>query len=138
MSPAGMYWGPTLWLRSFCTEVLAGTWKSGQQFIHLLMDKKPFQPQCIFSELFPPMHFMSNCIFSEMKSQERETAMPSPLVLYSVFELPGGWGLNPPTSPCRPPYLWSKFDPGGSSFNLWSKFAYVLLKLVCCLIHTFF
>src|SRR6218665_549128 len=29
----------------------------------------------------------------------------------------GGWGVEPPTSSCRPPYLWSKFDPGGSSFN---------------------
>src|SRR6218665_2331105 len=36
----------------------------------------------------------------------------------SVFELPGGLGgLNPPTSPCRPPYLWSKFDPGGVEFQ---------------------
>ena len=35
----------------------------------------------------------------------------------AVFELPGGWGLNPPTSACRPPYLWSKFDPGGVEFQ---------------------
>src|SRR6218665_2959073 len=39
-------------------------------------------------------------------------------VLYTVFELPGGLGgLNPPTSSCRPPYLWSKFDPGGVEFQ---------------------
>src|SRR6218665_2417805 len=25
----------------------------------------------------------------------------------------GLWGLTPPTSSCRPPYLWSKLDPGG-------------------------
>src|SRR6218665_1869375 len=38
--------------------------------------------------------------------------------LSTVFELPGGLGgLNPPTSPCRPPYLWSKFDPGGVEFQ---------------------
>src|SRR6218665_484225 len=36
-----------------------------------------------------------------------------------VYELPG---VEPPTSPCRPPYLWSKFDPGGSSFNPPPKF----------------
>src|SRR6218665_550675 len=94
MSPAGMYWGPTLWLRSFCTEVLAGTWKSGQQFIHLLMDKKPFQPQCIFSELFPPMHFMSNCIFSEMKSQERQPCQ-APLYCIQCSNCRGVGGLNP-------------------------------------------
>src|SRR6218665_4037462 len=31
----------------------------------------------------------------------------------TVFELPGGWGVEPPTLSCRPPYLWSKFDPAG-------------------------
>src|SRR6218665_3437219 len=37
---------------------------------------------------------------------------------WPVFELPGGLGgLNPATSPCRPPYLWSKFDPGGVEFQ---------------------
>jgi len=35
----------------------------------------------------------------------------------SVFELPGGWGVEPPTSPCLPPYLWSKFDPMGIVFQ---------------------
>src|SRR6218665_935868 len=40
----------------------------------------------------------------------------------AVFELRGGWGVDPPTSSCRPPYLWSKFDPGGSSFNPPPKF----------------
>src|SRR6218665_4167863 len=36
----------------------------------------------------------------------------------TVFELPGGLGgLNPPTSPGRPPYLWSKFDPWGLEFQ---------------------
>src|SRR6218665_1920505 len=34
-----------------------------------------------------------------------------------VFELPGGWGVEPPTSSCRPPYLWSKFDPRGVEFQ---------------------
>src|SRR6218665_2032234 len=39
-------------------------------------------------------------------------------MLAAVFELPGGLGgLNPPTSSCRPPYLWSKFDPGGVEFQ---------------------
>src|SRR6218665_3865219 len=37
--------------------------------------------------------------------------------IQTVFELPGGWGVEPPTSPCRPPYLWSKFDPGGVEFQ---------------------
>src|SRR6218665_2418227 len=37
---------------------------------------------------------------------------------HSVFELPGGLGgLNPPTSSCPPPYLWSKFDTGGVEFQ---------------------
>src|SRR6218665_3172069 len=38
-------------------------------------------------------------------------------VQISVQIAGGVGGLNPPTSSCRPPYLWSKFDPGGSSFN---------------------
>src|SRR6218665_2993909 len=39
-------------------------------------------------------------------------------VEFTVFELPGGLGgLNPPTSSCRLPYLWSKFDPGGVEFQ---------------------
>jgi len=29
----------------------------------------------------------------------------------------GVGGVEPPTSPCRPPYLWSKFDPGGVEFQ---------------------
>src|SRR6218665_1543704 len=30
----------------------------------------------------------------------------------------GGGGVPPPpTSSCRPPYLWSKFDPGGVEFQ---------------------
>src|SRR6218665_429964 len=29
----------------------------------------------------------------------------------------GVGGLNPPTSSCRPPYLWSKFDPGVVEFQ---------------------
>src|SRR6218665_3841600 len=29
----------------------------------------------------------------------------------------GVGGLNPLTSSCRPPYLWSKFDPGGVKFQ---------------------
>src|SRR6218665_749098 len=38
--------------------------------------------------------------------------------LQPVCELPGVLGgLNPPTSSCRPPYLWSKFDPGGVEFQ---------------------
>src|SRR6218665_2455367 len=36
----------------------------------------------------------------------------------AVFKLPGGLGgLNPPTSSCRPPSLWPKFDPGGVEFQ---------------------
>src|SRR6218665_1542577 len=26
-------------------------------------------------------------------------------------------GVEPPTSSCRPPYLWPKFDPGGVEFQ---------------------
>src|SRR6218665_430420 len=29
----------------------------------------------------------------------------------------GVGGVEPPTSPCRPPYLWSKFAPGGVEFQ---------------------
>src|SRR6218665_2050635 len=50
-----------------------------------------------------------------------------------VFELPRGWGGEHPTSSCRPPYLWSKFDPEG---RVSTPPTYVLLKLVCCLINT--
>src|SRR6218665_633049 len=39
----------------------------------------------------------------------------------AVLELTGVGGCIP-SSPCRPPYLWSKFDPGGSSFNPPPKF----------------
>ena len=41
--------------------------------------------------------------------------MPAPKLseyVTSVFELPRGWGVELLTSSCRPPYLWSKFDPG--------------------------
>src|SRR6218665_1208306 len=41
----------------------------------------------------------------------------------------GVGGLNSPTSPGRPPYLWSKFDPGGSSFNPHLSFAEVGMLL---------
>src|SRR6218665_2355222 len=38
--------------------------------------------------------------------------------LYISVRIAGGvGGLNPPTSSCRPPYLWSKFDPGGVEFQ---------------------
>src|SRR6218665_32438 len=40
------------------------------------------------------------------------------VTLLSSVRIAGGLGgLNPPTSSCRPPYLWSKFDPGGVEFQ---------------------
>src|SRR6218665_324899 len=58
-----------------------------------------------------------NIIFLTIRSRHYLTK--AYLVYFkAVFELPGGLGgVEPPTSPCRPPYLWSTFDPGGSSFN---------------------
>ena len=49
---------------------------------------------------------------------------PSFLRSFSV-RIAWGWGVEPPTSSCRPSYLWSKFDPGGSSFNRHLSFAEV-------------
>ena len=42
--------------------------------------------------------------------------------VFTVFELPGGWGVKPPYLTLPTPYLWSKFDPGGSSLNPPPKF----------------
>src|SRR6218665_1197337 len=53
----------------------------------------------------------------------------------SSVRIAGGLGVDPPTSPCRPPTSGQNSTPGGSSFN---PPTYVLLKLVCCLIHTSF
>ena len=39
------------------------------------------------------------------------------MVKNSVRIAEGLGGLNPPTSSYRPPYLWSKFDPGGVEFQ---------------------
>src|SRR6218665_920303 len=39
-----------------------------------------------------------------------------------VFELPEVWGVEPPYLTLPTPYLWSKFNPGGSSFNPPPKF----------------
>src|SRR6218665_2093479 len=56
------------------------------------------------------LHKMENLCMDRVK--------PGCYIEKSVFELPGGLGgLNPPTSSCRPPYLWPKFDPGGVEFQ---------------------
>ena len=49
--------------------------------------------------------------------------------LETVFELPGGCGLNPPTSPCRPPTSGHSSTPRGSSFNPHLSFAEVGMLL---------
>src|SRR6218665_3889570 len=36
---------------------------------------------------------------------------------YTVFELPGGWGVEPPTSSCRPPTSGQNSTPGGVEFQ---------------------
>ena len=52
-----------------------------------------------------------------MKTMRRGYTIPPTSV-----RIAGGLGVEPPTSSCRPPYLWSKFDPRGSNFNPPSKF----------------
>ena len=46
-----------------------------------------------------------------------------------VFELPVGMGVEPPTSPCRPPTSGQNSTPGGSSFNPHLSFAEVGILL---------
>src|SRR6218665_2088439 len=47
----------------------------------------------------------------------------------SVFELPGVWGLNPPTSSCQPPTSGQNSTPGGQVSTPHLSFAEVGMPL---------